>query len=121
MALVGKLRSGIGSYALATAYALTALALQWAVSPLVDNRIPFLFFLPLLAVAAATLGPGPATLVLLVGFVNGAITFEPEGSLAVESSVDQVSLLAYLAVGSMLAAWGARALAFVKSAHGARA
>ncbi|USX26797.1 ATP-binding protein [Oxalobacteraceae bacterium OTU3CINTB1] len=66
---------------------------------IVGNRIPFLLFVPLVALAAAVLGSGPAAIVLLAGFLYGCSIFLPLGSLYVGSVRDQVSLALFVVVG----------------------
>ena len=76
-----------------------ALMLQIGVSFIVGNRIPFLLFVPLVALAAVVLGSGPAAIVLLAGFLYGCTIFLPPGSLYVGSFRDQVSLALFVVVG----------------------
>jgi PAS domain S-box-containing protein len=108
MTHLGKLRSGTGSYLIGIAFALAALGLQWAIHPLIGTRSPFLFFLPVLAVASATLGPGPASIVLITGALNRALGFDPSEGAALSNHSDRILLLAYLAVGLALLLWGGR-------------
>jgi PAS domain S-box-containing protein len=108
MFFLGKLRSGIGAYALAAVCALAAAALQWALQPALGSRIPFLFFLPLLAAIAATLGTGPALLVLLAGALQGTLWMVPVGRLELASAPDRISLAAYFLVGAVVVLWGSR-------------
>ena len=108
MAHAGRLSAGFRAYGLAVAYTITAAALQWAILPLVGSRVPFLFYLPALAIAAATLGPGPALVVLLGGLLNGVMSLPPVAVLSVSSPGDRATLLLYLAVGAVMLGWGAR-------------
>jgi PAS domain S-box-containing protein len=96
------------AYGIGVLFALGAAALQWAILPLVGSRVPFLFYLPSLGIAAATLGPGPALIVLLGGLVNGVLWLPPVATASVSSPADRVALLMYLAVGVVMLAWGAR-------------
>jgi PAS domain S-box-containing protein len=98
----------IDSYARALAYAMVAGVLQWSLYRLVGSRVPFLFFLPAMVVAASTLGRGPAWLVLLCGALNDMLMAAPVAKLAMADSEDQIALLAYLMLGVPLAAYGAR-------------
>ena len=84
--------SGIG-------LSLLALLLQLALTMLVGNRSPFLIFIAMVALSSATLGPGPAALVLLTGCLYGAAVFLPSGGLALLDWHDQVPLLVYAVVG----------------------
>ena len=86
-------------YAVGAGLSLFAFTLQIGVSFIVGNRIPFLLFVPLVALAAALLGSGPAAIVLLAGFLYGCSIFLPLGSLYVGSVRDQVSLALFVVVG----------------------
>jgi PAS domain S-box-containing protein len=96
-------RTGLGAYAVATACALAAAAVQWALQPFMGSRVPFLVFVPVLAIVAATLGRGPAMVVLAAGAVSGALWFEPVGEWRIEATADRVALAAYGVVGLLMA------------------
>ena len=102
-----RLRSGIGAYILGAALALSALALQWIAYPLIGARGPFLFVLPILAVASASLGPGPAGIVLVAGLLNAGYWLGPGETVPADDG-DRVLLLGYLLVGLALILWGER-------------
>ena len=99
-------RSGAGAYAVAVGLALAATALHWLIAPWAGGRIPFLFYLPMLAIAAAYAGRGPALVVLLAGAVNGAALMQP--GLRLDLPGDRVAIAAYLVVGLVLVLFGAR-------------
>ncbi|HJV79566.1 DUF4118 domain-containing protein, partial [Noviherbaspirillum sp.] len=101
-------RSIIVRYAIAAGLAGLAAALHWALQPWVGARSPFLLFLPALLVTAMIAGRGPAFAVLLIGMVNGALLLDPVGHLAVAAVNDRAVMLAYLAVGILLAFLGGR-------------
>src|SRR4051794_25214268 len=108
MAHARRMSARLRAYGIGVLFALGAAALQWAILPLVGSRVPFLFYLPSLGIAAATLGPGPALIVLLGGLVNGVLWLPPVATASVSSPADRVALLMYLAVGVVMLAWGAR-------------
>src|SRR5258706_4479111 len=108
MASFWRQRSGPGAYALGLALALTATALHWAIEPWVGSRIPFLFYLPMILVAASFAGRGPALVVVLAGALNGAASLPPLGQLTLDAPGDRLALAAYLIVGLALVLFGAR-------------
>jgi PAS domain S-box-containing protein len=99
-------RSGAGAYAVGVGLALAATALHWLIAPWAGGRIPFLFYLPMLAIAAAYAGRGPALVVLLAGAVNGTALMQP--GLLLDLPGDRVAIAAYLVVGLVLVLFGAR-------------
>jgi signal transduction histidine kinase/ActR/RegA family two-component response regulator len=96
----------IARYALGTALGVAAALLQWAIHPWVGSHVPFLFFLPALLLSAASLGRGPAILVLVLGAVNAALLSPPVGSFSVTHPHDLAALWAYAAVGTLLVLYG---------------
>jgi PAS domain S-box-containing protein len=85
-------------YGAGVALATAALVLQWGLGHWVQQRIPFLFFIPTVALCAALLGQVPAITVFLVGLFYGGMMLAPAGQLLAESLPDRISLLAYAAV-----------------------
>src|SRR5437868_2768089 len=106
MAHARRVKGRLRAYGLGVVYALAAAALQWAILPVVGSRVPFLFYLPCLAIAAATLGPGPALVVLAGGLLNGVLWLPPTGTFAVATTADRATLLLYVAVGMVMLLWG---------------
>jgi PAS domain-containing protein len=96
------------AYLLASASALLAVGLQWAIYPWVGDRVPFLFFLPALAYVATTFGRGPGTIVLLAGAINAALLAEPQGNLFIASKEDAIAVVAYLFLGALLLFYAGR-------------
>ncbi|MEO5934635.1 MAG: ATP-binding protein, partial [Duganella sp.] len=76
---------------------LFALALQLGVAAIVGTRIPFLLFIPLVALAAALLGSGPAAIVLSTGFLYGCSIFLLPDNFG--DYRDQLSLGLFVVVG----------------------
>jgi signal transduction histidine kinase/ActR/RegA family two-component response regulator len=96
----------VAAYALGAAIAVLGLMLQLLIRPWVGAQIPFLFFLPALVFTAATLGRGPALLVLVAGAVNGLLFRTAGGDIAVHSLHDVAPPLAYAVVGSLVVLYG---------------
>nr|WP_315401943.1 ATP-binding protein [uncultured Duganella sp.] len=86
-------------YVIGVGLSLFALLLQLGVATIVGERIPFLLFIPLVALAAAALGIGPALIVLLSGFLYGCSIFLPLGTFYVGSYRDQTALALFVVVG----------------------
>ncbi|WP_334188270.1 ATP-binding protein [Noviherbaspirillum sp.] len=95
-------------FGFAAMFAGVAVGLQWAIQPWVGSRVPFLFILPMLLLAANLFGRGPSAIVLLAGLVNGAYWMAPVGQMDVSDLPDRISLLAYMVVGTLLAFFGGR-------------
>jgi PAS domain S-box-containing protein len=85
-------------YGAGVALATVALILQWTLSHWVQHRIPFLLFIPTVALCAALLGQVQAMTVFLVGLLYGGMMLAPAGQMLAESLPDRISLLAYAAV-----------------------
>ncbi len=101
-------RSLTARFGLAALFAGVAIGLQWAIQPWVGSRVPFLFILPMLLLAANLFGRGPSLIVLLAGLVNGAFWMAPVGDMDIIDAPDRISLMAYLIVGTLLAFFGGR-------------
>jgi PAS domain S-box-containing protein len=99
-------RSSISAVVLGAALGLAAALLQWLMYPWVGSRMPFAFFLPALAFAAASLGRTPAFIVLAIGAANGALLDPPTGSLVVHNSQDIAGLIIYGILGTLLVLYG---------------
>ncbi|HYD93840.1 MAG TPA: ATP-binding protein [Noviherbaspirillum sp.] len=95
-------RSAFIRYAVTAAVIAVAVALHWAIQPLVGSRIPFLFFLPALLLTAMLVGRGPAVIVLVAGVVNAMFLLPPVGNPLIVIPEDRVAIAAYLAVGTLL-------------------
>lgn len=108
MATQGESRKTIDAYARACVLAAAAALLHWAIEPLSGARIPFLFFIPALLIAASWLGRGPALLVVLAGAGNGILLIHHAAVAADSGLNDFFVLLAYAALGIPLAIYGSR-------------
>jgi PAS domain S-box-containing protein len=72
--------------------ALAALALHWAIFPVTQSRVTFIFFIPAIVLVTTIAGRGPGVLVAVVGLVNSALMKAP-GSLMIPNSAEQVALV----------------------------
>jgi PAS domain S-box-containing protein len=108
MSVLPKLppKSPVVNYAVGAAVAAAAALLQWAIYPWVGSHIPFVFFLPALLLSAATVGRGPAVVVLVVGALNAALLSPPVGTLTVVRPHDIAALWVYAALGTLLVIYG---------------
>lgn len=93
------------AYGLGAAIAASGLAFQWIIRPWVGTEVPFLFFMPALVFTAATLGRGPAVIVLLSGMLNGWM-LRSDGGIAIHNGQGIAALLAYAAVASLVVVYG---------------
>jgi PAS domain-containing protein len=95
-------------WAIALGGAVLACALQWSVRSWSGARIPFLFFLPTVVVAAALAGRAAGLFVGAAGLVSGIYWLAPPGSLTVADRGDELSLALYAGVAIVLAMLGER-------------
>jgi PAS domain S-box-containing protein len=97
--------SNVQRYAIALLIAMVAGGLHWLLWPTVGALRAFVFYLPVLAVTAAALGPGPGLLLLLVGAIG---TGWPVGTGWMQDhAADPTRLLVYLVLGGLLVGMGA--------------
>jgi signal transduction histidine kinase/ActR/RegA family two-component response regulator len=101
-------RARLMRWLIAVGAAAVACALQWSVRSWTEPRIPFLFFLPAVFVAAALSGRTAGLFVAAAGLVNGLYGLAPAGSFAVQAFGDLLSLGLYALVALLLATFGAR-------------
>jgi PAS domain S-box-containing protein len=107
-------------YAVGLSIALLAAAVQWSLWFSLGNRIPFLVFVSSMAMCAVLLGPGPAGVVLTVGFASGLLMLEPIQSFYVADSGDRLALIAYLALGLLFLFAGGKLRRYEKVAAEAK-
>jgi hypothetical protein len=81
-------------YGAGVALATVALILQWILSHWVQHHVPFLLFIPTVALRAALLGQVQAITVFLSGLLHGGMMLAPVGQLLADSLPDRISLLA---------------------------
>jgi PAS domain S-box-containing protein len=108
-------------YAVGMSIAFAATAIQWALWFSVGSRIPFLVFVSSMSMGAILLGPGPASIVVLIGFVSGILMMEPTGSFYIADIDDQLALLIYVIVSIAFLFAGGRIRRYLRAATEARA
>ena len=69
-----------------------AALLHWAIFPITQSRVTFIFFIPAIVLATTIAGRWPGVLVAVIGLVNSAIMKAP-GTLMVPNSAEQVALI----------------------------
>ncbi|WP_374672924.1 ATP-binding protein [Ideonella sp.] len=94
-------------YTLAVALSALAALCQWLLQPWLQERVPFVFFLPAVALAAALGGRGPGWLPLLAGLVSGVFWLAPVGQLEVSDAADRLALLLFAGGAVLLVEFGA--------------
>jgi signal transduction histidine kinase/CheY-like chemotaxis protein len=108
MAIQGESEKASSAYVRVCGLVAAAAALHWAIEPISGARIPFLFFIPALLIAASWLGRGPALLVVLAGAINGVLLIRHAAPLTDSNGADFFVLFAYVALGVPLAIYGSR-------------
>ena len=78
-----------------------ATALHWAIFPITQSRITFIFFIPAIVLATTIAGRWPGGLVAVVGIVNSAAMKAP-GMLMIPNSAEQVALISSALVSVMV-------------------
>jgi K+-sensing histidine kinase KdpD len=88
-------------FAFAAVLAVLATGLHWAIFPVTQSRITFIFFIPAIVLATTIAGRWPGVLVAVVGLVNSAVMKSP-GMLMVPNSAEQMALIAAALVSIMV-------------------
>ena len=78
-----------------------ATSLHWAIFPVTQSRVTFIFFIPAIVLATTIAGRWPGVLVAVVGLVNSAAMKAP-GMLMVPNSAEQVALISSALVSIMV-------------------
>src|SRR4051794_36169722 len=78
-----------------------ASALHWALFPITQARITFIFFIPAIVLSTTLVGRWPGALVAIMGLVNLALMKTP-GAIWIPNSAEQVALIAAAAVSIMV-------------------
>jgi PAS domain S-box-containing protein len=85
-------KSSARRYAFAAALAIAAAAAHWAIFPVTQGRITFIFFIPATVLVTTIAGRGPGVLVAVIGLVNSALMKAP-GTLMIPNSAEQVAMI----------------------------
>jgi PAS domain S-box-containing protein len=76
-------------------------ALHWAIFPIVQGRVSFIFFIPATVLVTTIAGRWPGAFVAVVGLVNSALMKEP-GSIMIPNSAEQVAMISSAFVSIMV-------------------
>src|SRR5687768_16736799 len=88
-------------FAFGAVLAAMATALQWAIFPITQSRVTFIFFIPAIVLATTIAGRWPGVLVAVVGIVNSAAMKAP-GTLMIPNSAEQLALISAVLVSVMV-------------------
>ncbi|HEY6125382.1 MAG TPA: GAF domain-containing protein, partial [Steroidobacteraceae bacterium] len=80
---------------------MAAVGLHWAIFPITQSRVTFIFIIPAIVLATIIAGRWPGVLVAVVGIVNSAAMKAP-GSLMIPNSAEQVALISSAVVSAMV-------------------
>ena len=75
--------------------------LHWAIFPITQSRVTFIFFIPAIVLTTIIAGRWPGALVAVIGLVNSAIMKTP-GTLMVPNSAEQVALISSAVVSVLV-------------------
>jgi PAS domain S-box-containing protein len=76
-------------------------ALHWAIFPITQARITFIFFIPAIVLTTTLMGRWPGVLVAIMGLVNSALMKTP-GAIWIPNSAEQVALISSALVSVMV-------------------
>jgi signal transduction histidine kinase/CheY-like chemotaxis protein len=79
-------------YALGAVVALVAVGLHWAIFPVTQGRVTFIFFIPATVLVTTMAGRGPGVLVAVVGLINSALMKSP-GTIMIPNSAEQIAMI----------------------------
>jgi PAS domain S-box-containing protein len=105
--------------AIGIALAAFAAGAQLALSLLLGSRLPFIVFIPTVALTAAFLGWAPALVVLGTGAVYGVYILDPIYTFAVDKADDQAAWAVFLSVGIIFVYFGGMVRRLAKRARAA--
>ena len=94
-------RSRLRRFAFAILVGLLAGALHWAIFPITQSRITFIFFIPAIVLTTTLVGRWPGVLVAVMGLVNSALMKTP-GAIWIPNSAEQVALISSALVSAMV-------------------
>jgi signal transduction histidine kinase len=97
----------LARYATALAAILVALLVRGALSPFVDDRVPFITLFPAVIFAAWFCGTGPSILSVVVALLGARFLFvRPVHSFSVPDTHQSVAILAFLLASALIVATG---------------
>ena len=76
-------------------------AMHWAIFPITQSRVTFIFFIPAIVLTTSLAGRWPGVLVAIMGLVNSALMKTP-GTLLVPNSAEQVALISSAVVSVLV-------------------
>ena len=85
-------KSIVRRYVFAAVMAAAAALLHWAIFPVTQGRISFLFFIPATVLVTTLAGRGPGVVVAVLGLVNSAFMKSP-GTIMIPNSAEQVAMI----------------------------
>ncbi|HEV7609322.1 MAG TPA: ATP-binding protein [Steroidobacteraceae bacterium] len=85
-------KTALRRFGFAAILAAVAAALHWAILPITQARVTFIFFVPAIVLVTTIAGRWPGVLVAMVGLVNSAIMKEP-GTIMIPNSAEQVAMI----------------------------
>jgi signal transduction histidine kinase len=94
-------KSRLRRFAFAAVMGLVAGALHWAIFPITQSRVTFIFFIPAIVLATTIAGRWPGVLVASMGIVNSAVMKSP-GAIWIPNSAEQVALLSSMVVSVLV-------------------
>ena len=94
-------RSRWRRFAFAILVGILAGAVHWAIFPITQARITFIFFIPAIVLTTTLVGRWPGVLVAVMGLVNSAFMKTP-GAIWIPNSAEQVALISSALVSAMV-------------------
>jgi signal transduction histidine kinase len=96
-----------GRYIVAFCAAAVALAIRWALTPLLSDYLPYVTLFPAVAFAAWYCGLGPSALLTITGMIGARYLFiDPKYSLSFLNTAQSVGLVAFAVGAAAIAAIG---------------
>jgi hypothetical protein len=93
-------RSAFRRFAFAALVAALAAALHWAIFPITQARVTFIFFIPAIVLTTTLAGRWPGALVAVLGLANSALM--KSGSIWIPNSAEQVALISSAVVSVLV-------------------
>ena len=94
-------KTAVRRFSFAAIVAVLAGLVHWAIFPITQARITFIFFIPAIVLATTIAGRWPGALVALLGIVNSAL-MKPPGTIWIANSGEQVTLISAAIVSGLV-------------------